>query len=152
MDLPDFTMILHDFTMCFIMVQSFLQLRVLGQSDWFEPLQVCSTKGACARWTKSWCFATCSWRCTKNIYVTCSFLNGKMMIHQSNQSSNRKTMRINQLIGSFNGKHKVINQSINQSISQSINQSIGSFVLDKSVNNKLYTWQLKWEKKWWSNN
>ena len=40
-----------------------------------------------------------------------------------------------------------INQSINQSISQSINQSIGSFVLDKSVNNKLYTWQLKWEKK-----
>ena len=56
-------------------------------------------------------------------------------------------MRINQLIGSFNGKHKVINQSINQSISQSINQSIGSFVLDKSVNNKLYTWQLKWEKK-----
>jgi hypothetical protein len=39
-----------------------------------------------------------------------------------------------------------INQSINQLISQSINQSIGSFVLDKSVNNKLYTWQLKWEK------
>ena len=73
-------------------------------------------------------------------------LMGKWWSINQIKSSNRKTMRINQLIGSFNGKHKVINQSINQSINQLAvlvwkNQWTINYILG-SLNGK----------KWWSNN